>query len=115
MSDCLFCRIIRREIPATIVHEDDQVLAFKDIFPQAPVHLLIVPKAHCASLNDLSPEVLATVPRIMEVAAQLAASEGVATQGWRLLANCGEHGGQTVFHLHFHLLGGKPLGGKLCQ
>lgn len=115
MSDCLFCRIIRREIPATIVHEDDQVLAFKDIFPQAPVHLLIVPKAHCAGLNDLTAEVLATVPRIMEVAAQLAGSEGVADQGWRLLANCGEHGGQTVFHLHFHLLGGKPLGGKLCQ
>lgn len=115
MSDCLFCRIIRREIPATLVHEDDQVLAFKDIFPQAPVHLLIVPKAHCAGLNDLSPEVLATVPRIMEVAAKLAEAEGVATQGWRLLANVGEHGGQTVFHLHFHLLGGKPLGGKLCQ
>ena len=115
MSDCLFCRIIRREIPATIVHEDDQILAFKDIFPQAPVHLLIVPKRHCDGLNDLDDEVLAVVPRILQVAAKLATDQGVSESGWRVLANCGEHAGQTVFHLHFHLLGGKVLGGKLCQ
>ena len=115
MSDCLFCRILRREVPATIVYEDADVLAFKDIFPQAPVHLLLVPKLHCDGLNDLSPEVLVVVPRIMEIAARLAGEQGIAQSGWRLLANCGEHAGQTVFHLHFHLLGGKPLGGKLCQ
>lgn len=114
MSDCLFCRIIRREIPATIVHEDDQVLAFKDIFPQAPVHILLVPKAHCDGLNDLTPEVLEVVPRILETASRLAKDQQIEQSGWRLIANCGEHAGQTVFHLHFHLLGGKPLGGKLC-
>ncbi len=115
MSDCLFCRILHREIPATIVYEDDEVLAFKDIFPQAPVHILLVPKLHCDGLNDLTPEVLPVVPRIMEIAARLAQEQGIAQSGWRLLANCGEHAGQTVFHLHFHLLGGKSLGGKLCQ
>lgn len=114
MSDCLFCRIVRREIPATIVHEDDQVLAFKDIFPQAPVHVLIVPKVHCDGLNDLTPEVLGVVPRILETAATLAKAQQIDQSGWRLIANCGEHAGQTVFHLHFHLLGGKTLGGKLC-
>ncbi len=114
MSDCLFCRIIRREVPSTIVFEDDRVLAFKDIFPQAPVHLLIVPKQHCTGLNDLTPEALAVVPRILQVAAQLAKENSIAESGWRLLANCGEHAGQSVFHLHFHLLGGKVLGGKLC-
>ena len=115
MNDCLFCRIIRREIPATIVHEDDRILAFKDIFPQAPVHILLVPKLHCDGLNDMTPEALEVVPRIMEIAAKLAQEQGIAQSGWRLIANCGEHAGQTVFHLHFHLLGGKPLGGKLCM
>jgi histidine triad (HIT) family protein len=114
MSDCLFCRILRREIPATIVYEDDLLLAFKDIFPQAPVHILLVPKVHCDGLNDLTPEALAAVPRILEVAAKLAQEQGISQRGWRLLANCGEHAGQTVFHLHFHLLGGKSLGGKYC-
>ena len=112
MSDCLFCRILRREIPSTIVYEDDQVLAFKDIFPQAPVHILLVPKAHCDGLNDLTPEVLEVVPRILQIAAGLAREQGIDQSGWRLLANCGEHAGQTVAHLHFHLLGGKQLGGK---
>jgi histidine triad (HIT) family protein len=114
MSDCLFCRILRREIPATVVYEDDQLLAFKDIFPQAPVHILIVPKIHCDGLNDLTPEVIEVVPKILQTAAKLAQEQGISESGWRLLANCGEHAGQTVFHLHFHLLGGKPLGGKLC-
>ena len=110
MGDCLFCMIIRKEIPATIVHEDDQVLAFKDIAPQAPVHILLVPKLHCAGLDDLTPEALATVPHILQTAAKLAAAQGVAAKGYRLLANCGPDAGQTVFHLHFHLLGGKAMG-----
>jgi histidine triad (HIT) family protein len=115
MSECLFCRIARKEIPAALVYEDDDLLAFKDIFPQAPVHLLIIPKAHSEGLADMTPEIAALAARILQVAAKLAADHGVQASGWRLLSNCGADAGQTVFHLHFHLLGGKPLGGKLCQ
>jgi histidine triad (HIT) family protein len=115
MSDCLFCKIARKEVPSAIVYEDDTVLAFKDIFPQAPVHLLIIPKAHCEGLADMTPETTAASARILQVASKLAADQGVHASGWRLLSNCGADAGQTVFHLHFHLLGGKPLGGKLCQ
>ena len=114
-SECLFCKIARKEIPAALVYEDDDLLAFKDIFPQAPVHLLIIPKAHCEGLGDMSPGIAALAGRILQVAAQLARDHGVMTGGWRLLSNCGPDAGQTVFHLHFHLLGGKPLGAKLCQ
>jgi histidine triad (HIT) family protein len=114
MGDCLFCKIARKEIPAAVVYEDDALLAFKDIFPQAPVHLLIIPKAHSDSLGDLTPETAAAAARIPALAAQLAAEQGVEASGWRLISNCGSDGGQSVFHLHFHLLGGKPLGGKLC-
>lgn len=113
-SECLFCKIARKEIPAALVYEDDSLLAFKDIFPQAPVHLLIIPKAHCAGLAEMTPDIAAAAGRVPQVAARLAEEHGVATSGWRLLANCGPDSGQTVFHLHFHLLGGKPLGGKLC-
>lgn len=90
-------------------------MAFKDIFPQAPVHLLIIPKAHCSGLNDLRPELAPVLGRIPYVAADLAKAAGIAAGGWRLLSNVGEDGGQSVFHLHFHLLGGKALGPKLCQ
>jgi histidine triad (HIT) family protein len=114
MGECLFCRIVRKEIPAAIVYEDDSLLAFKDICPQAPVHLLIIPKAHCEGLADLTPETATAAARITQVAAHLAMEQGVQASGWRLLSNCGADAGQTVFHLHFHLLGGKPLGAKLC-
>lgn len=114
-SDCLFCRIARKEIPSTVVYEDDEILAFKDIGAQAPVHLLIIPKAHCEGLNDLTPEVERAAARIPAVAAKLAKEAGIAESGYRLLANCGPDAGQTVFHLHYHLLGGKVLGGKLVQ
>ena len=113
-SDCLFCKIARKEIPAALVYEDDSLLAFKDIFPQAPVHLLLIPKAHCEGLGDMTPEIAAAVCRLPQVAARLAQEHGVAAIGWRLLSNNGPDSGQSVFHLHFHLLGGKPLGGKLC-
>ena len=109
MTECLFCKIARKEIPSALVYEDEHLLAFKDIFPQAPVHLLIIPKAHCESLGDLTTETATAAARI------LAADHGLQTSGWRLLSNNGPDAGQTVFHLHFHLLGGKPLGGKLCQ
>jgi histidine triad (HIT) family protein len=114
MSECLFCKIARKEIPSAIVYEDDTLLAFKDIFPQAPVHLLIIPKAHCDGLTDLTPDTAAAAALIPQLAARLAADQGL-TGGWRLISNCGADGGQSVFHLHFHLLGGKPLGPKLCQ
>lgn len=113
-SECLFCKIARKEIPATLVYEDDSLLAFKDIFPQAPVHLLLIPKAHCESLADMTPAIAEVVGRLLQVAPRLAQEHGVAASGWRLLTNAGPDSGQTVFHLHFHLLGGKPLGGKLC-
>jgi len=115
MSECLFCKIAAKEIPAAVVYEDDAILAFKDIFPQAPVHLLLIPKAHCVSLGDMTPEISAAVGRMPQVAARLAGEAGVAESGWRLLTNHGPDSGQSVFHLHFHLLGGKALGGKLCQ
>ena len=115
MGDCLFCKIARKEIPAAVVYEDDTLLVFKDIFPQAPVHLLIIPKAHSEGLADLTPETAPAVARIPQLAAKLALDNGIQSGGWRLISNCGADGGQTVFHLHFHLLGGKPLGGKLCQ
>jgi len=115
VSDCLFCKIAAKEIPAAVVHEDDDIIAFKDISPQAPVHLLLIPRVHCSSLNDLTPEVQPALARLPRVAADLARAHGVAEGGWRLISNCGADAGQTVFHLHFHLLGGRPLGGKLVH
>lgn len=115
MSECLFCKIARKEIPAAIVYEDDDMVAFRDIAPQAPVHLLLIPRTHCAGLADMPPAVAAGAGHLLQVAAKLAADHGLADGGWRLLSNCGPDAGQTVFHLHFHLLGGRPLGGRLCQ
>ena len=115
MGECLFCKIAAKEIPAAVVYEDDALLAFRDIFPQAPVHLLIIPKTHCAGLCDMTPAIAEAAGRVPQVAVQLAREAGVEESGWRLLANCGPDSGQSVFHLHFHLLGGKALGGRLCQ
>ena len=115
MNDCLFCKIARKEIPADVVYEDDTLLAFKDINPQAPVHLLLIPKTHCESLNDLTPATAEAAARIPGVAAQLARDHGVAEGGWRLTTNCGVDGGQGVYHLHFHVIGGKPLGSRVCR
>lgn len=115
MSACLFCRIVAKEIPATVVYEDDAILAFKDISPQAPVHLLLIPKAHCNGVGELPDHLVPVVGRMHQVAARLAREAGIAESGWRFLTNHGPDSGQTVFHLHYHLLGGKPLGGRLCQ
>jgi len=106
----IFQKIIDREIPATIVYEDDAVLAFEDIAPQAPVHLLIIPKKPIASMNKAQAEDAELLGRVLLVAAQLAREKGIAEQGYRLINNCNEYGGQTVYHLHFHLMGGKRLG-----
>jgi len=107
---CLFCKIIAKEIPADIVYEDEHVLAFRDINPQAPSHLLVIPKQHIATLNDLGEADAATVGRLSLAAAALAKQLGFADSGYRSVMNCNQHGGQTVFHIHLHLLGGKAMG-----
>jgi histidine triad (HIT) family protein len=108
-SDCLFCRIVRHEIPADIVHEDGDLVAFRDINPQAPVHVLIIPKKHIATLNDLTAGDGALVGKLVLAAQALARNEGIAEAGYRTLMNCNVHGGQSVFHLHLHLLGGRAM------
>ena len=107
---CLFCKIINHEIPATIVYEDDRVLAINDINPQAPVHLLILPKRHIATLNDLGPDDDGLVGEVVRRAAIIAAEKGIAAPGYRTLFNTNRDAGQTVFHIHLHLLGGRTLG-----
>jgi len=108
-SDCLFCRIVNREIPASIVYEDDRVLAFNDIDPQAPTHVLIVPKRHVASLNDLQPGDDAMVGELVRRAAAIAGERGIAAGGYRTVFNTNRGAGQTVFHIHLHLLGGRSM------
>lgn len=112
--DCIFCRIASGAIPAAKVFEDDRVVAFKDIAPHAPVHLVIIPRDHFAGLNDLTPERAEVLGHLALVAKDLAKAHGVDRTGWRLVANCGPDAGQTVFHLHFHLLGGAPMRGALA-
>ncbi|MBQ9941540.1 MAG: histidine triad nucleotide-binding protein [Christensenellaceae bacterium] len=109
MENCIFCKIIRGEIPCKKVYEDDQVLAFYDIDAQAPVHVLIIPKKHVSSILALEEEDNALIAHIYAVVRKLAAELGVAEEGFRLVANTGDNGGQTVHHLHFHLLGGRKL------
>jgi histidine triad (HIT) family protein len=106
-SDCLFCRIVAGELASTPVHEDDLIVAIRDINPQAPTHILLMPRAHIGSADDLTATDGELLGRIFEVAAQLARSEGVAEDGYRIVTNVGRNGGQSVDHLHFHLLGGR--------
>ena len=106
--DCLFCKIIAGVIPSTKVYEDDLVLAFRDIAPQAPSHILVIPKAHSPSVDGITAENSAVVAHIFQVIPKIAASEGLK-DGYRVVSNCGADAGQTVHHLHFHILGGKPL------
>ncbi len=108
MSDCLFCKIIEGVIPSSKVFEDEYVYAFRDIAPMAPVHVLVVPKLHIASADEVSAENSAYVARIFEAIPKIAAAEGL-TNGYRVITNCGEDACQTVKHLHFHILGGKKL------
>ncbi len=109
MSDCIFCKIAAGEIPAEKVYEDDQVVGFRDLNPQAPVHLLLIPRRHIATLNDLSEADEALVGHLCRVAAKVAADEGLAERGYRTVMNCNAEGGQTVFHIHLHLLGGRQM------
>ena len=108
MSNCLFCKIIAGDIPSSKVYEDELVYAFRDIAPQAPTHVLVVPKAHIADCNGISQENSAVVAHIFRVIPQIARAEGLEN-GYRVVSNCGEDAGQTVQHLHFHILGGKKL------
>ena len=110
MSDCLFCKIVAGEIPGDKVYEDDKVIAFKDLNPKAEVHLLVIPRDHIASLNELTPEHDALIAHMMRVIPQLAKSQGLDT-GFRTIINTGKGGGQIIFHLHMHLMGGKDLPG----
>ncbi|MDQ6634051.1 MAG: histidine triad nucleotide-binding protein [Gemmatimonadota bacterium] len=106
-ANCLFCRIIRKEIPATIVWEDAHALAFRDIDPKAPTHVLVIPKTHVASLNEATDPTM--LGRLMLAAREIAAEEGISESGYRVVVNTGAGAGQTVFHLHLHLLGGRKL------
>lgn len=106
--DCLFCKIIKGDIPSTKVYEDELVFAFRDIAPQAPTHILVIPKAHIPSMDGIDAENSAVVAHIFSVIPKIAAAENL-TGGYRVVSNCGADAGQTVFHLHFHILGGKPL------
>lgn len=109
MSECLFCKIANREIPAEIVYEDKDAVVFRDINPQAPTHVLIIPRKHIPTLNDLAPEDAELIGRLHMVAKEVAAQAGIAEAGYRVVINCNAQAGQTVFHLHLHLLGGRAM------
>ena len=109
MEDCIFCKIINKQIPSQIVYEDDEIIAFKDIEPVAPVHVLVVPKKHITSVLEISEEDKILIGKIYTVIQKLAVELGVDKDGFRVVTNCGENAGQTVKHIHFHLLGGKKL------
>jgi histidine triad (HIT) family protein len=110
MSDCLFCKIIAGAIPGQLVYEDKDVVAFKDISPQAPLHVLIVPRQHIATLNDLGPNSDDLIGAMVRRAAALAKQHGYSERGYRTVLNCNRDAGQTVFHIHLHLLAGRALG-----
>jgi len=107
--DCIFCKIVAGEIPATVVYQDEELLVFEDINPKAPVHLLLIPKQHMATLNDAGPGQEQLLGRLTLKAAELAEKKGVAPGGYRVQINCNPDGGQVVFHLHMHLMGGRKL------
>ena len=109
MADCLFCKIAMKKIPADVVYEDDKIIAFKDIQPVAPVHVLIIPKEHIASIVDIEKGHAEVTAHMMVMAKKIAQDLGVADKGFRIVNNCGEDGGQTVAHIHFHILGGRAL------
>jgi histidine triad (HIT) family protein len=107
--NCLFCKIASGEIPTTLVYEDDHIVAFNDIAPQAPHHVLIIPRTHIATINDISAENHTLIGNMMGVAKQIAARLNIAENGYRVIMNCNKDGGQAVYHIHFHLLGGRQM------
>ena len=113
MDDCLFCKIVKGDIPSEKVYEDSEILAFKDINPAAPIHILVIPKKHITSLAHMEKEDEAIVGKIYGVINNIAKEQGFKENGYRVIVNCGKDGGQEVMHLHFHLLAGKQLGEKI--
>jgi histidine triad (HIT) family protein len=109
MNDCLFCKIVTGDLPADIVLQDDDVIAFRDINPKAPTHILVIPRQHVATLNDLKTTDAELVGKLYLTASRIAADEGIADAGYRTVMNCNEAAGQSVFHIHLHLLGGRPM------
>lgn len=109
IQNCIFCKIARGEIPATVVHQDDEFVAFRDIAPAAPTHILIIPREHIASAAEVDEAHGPIISKMMALAVKIARSENIAESGFRVVTNVGKHGGQSVFHLHFHLLGGRHM------
>ena len=115
MEDCIFCKIIKKEIPSTIVYEDDSVIAFNDVNPATPIHILVVPKKHIATLLDVTEEDKELIAHIYEVINQIARERGFAENGFRVITNCGRDSGQEVMHIHFHVKNRKKLGDKIVE
>lgn len=115
MSDCVFCKIVKGELPAKVVYEDDLIMAFHDKNPQRKVHVLVIPKKHIASMNDLTEEDKDLMGHLMVKIPEIAKKLGVDKDGYRLIVNTGKHGGQEIYHVHFHLLGGEPVGPMVCR
>lgn len=113
MDDCIFCKIIKKEIPSTIVYEDEEIIAFNDVNPAAPIHILVVPKKHIETLLEVSAGDDKLISHIYQVINKIAKERGFADNGFRVIANCGKDSGQEVMHIHFHVLGGKKLGDKI--
>ena len=110
MTECLFCRMVAGEIQPDVVYEDDEIMAFRDVNPQAPTHVLVIPKRHIGTTNDLQPDDAELVGRMVLVAGKVAGDDGVDERGYRVLLNCNREAGQAVFHIHLHVLGGRPMG-----
>lgn len=115
MEDCIFCKIVKGEIPSNKVYEDDEVLAFHDINPAAPIHILVIPKKHISMLTDLKEDDERLIGKIYITINKIAEKEGFKEAGYRVIANCGKNSGQEVMHIHFHILGGKVLGDKIVN
>ena len=113
MEDCIFCKIIKKEIPSTIIYEDDKVIAFNDVNPAAPIHILVVPKKHIETLLDVTDEDNELISYVYQVINKIAKEKEFANNGFRVIVNCGKDSGQEVMHIHFHVLGGKKLGDKI--
>ena len=111
MDDCIFCKIANKEIPSDIVYEDDMVIAFNDLNPVAPVHILVVPKKHMTDILNVEKEDMKYIEAVVEAIQKITKEKGIAESGFRVVNNCGEDGGQTVKHIHFHIIGGEKLGG----
>jgi len=115
MGDCVFCKIVKGEIPAKVVYEDDLIMAFHDINPQRKVHVLVIPKKHIPSVNDIKPEDKELMGHLWTKMPEIAKKLGIAENGYRIIVNTGKHGGQEIYHIHFHLLGGEPVGPMVCR